>query len=233
MESMQIKPINPVPKIQEAEIPQGRINRNQPRVPTTLKPPSGTWGFQKGQIILNGENIEALINRSNHMPATFWSGLANDLISYRNYYLYLNLRKRKKKSARKGELDPEDLEAIDDLNHLCAVVEAYLGKIMRILKKKYDETTDGLSFTLDQDNQLTLNGMNVTSFIAMAKAYPTRKALVFLRGIKNRLSIILSNKTGNLNYEKIREVTLKLFEEIDAELNRITEDDKMLKGAED
>lgn len=220
---MDIKPIKPVERVQQAEIGGARTSKNAPR-PVGLKPPAGDWKLINGRILINGRDVGQLIEQSVGQPAAFWSALANDLDDYRKFYLRKYARKRKKK----GVITLED--PTGELAHLSALVEAYIGKIMRILKRKYDEKTDGLSYVLDDDGQLCLNGMNVTSFIEMAKNYPSKKAQIFLQGLKTRLGVILSNKSRSPNYEKIREVTQALFLEIDREIKRIIEKDRLIEN---
>ncbi|MDO8520339.1 MAG: hypothetical protein Q7T11_09310 [Deltaproteobacteria bacterium] len=219
---MIIKPIKPVAPVQQSET--AGIRKAPEQRPVSLKPPAGDWNFTSGRIILNGKDVGLLIEQAKGEPAAFWSKLANDLDDYRKFYLRKYSRKRKKK----GVIILED--PTGELAHLSALVEAYIGKIMRVLKRKYDETADGLSFVLDDDGQLCLNGMNVTSFIEMAKNYPSKKAHIFLQGLKTRLSVILSNKTHSPNYEKIRETTQTLFLEIDRELKRIVEKDRLIEN---
>lgn len=225
---MDIKPIRLIPKISQTELPDTRIDKNQPRVPPLLKQPSGKWHFQKGQIILNGQNVNRLIEASLHQPAAFWSDLAHELNAFLNETIRRYSKKKKRKIGSKDDL--EELDETGELGQIAALVEAYIAKIMRILKRKYDETTDGLSYTLDAHGQLILNGMNINSFIEMARNYPNKKALLFLKGLKNRISIILSNKTSNPNYDKIQEATLRLFIEIDQELKRIVEKDRLIEN---
>lgn len=224
---MEIKPIKLIQRVQSAEIPETRIDKNLPSIPA-IKPPSGNWKFVKGQIILNGQNVARMIEQGAKQPTMFWSKLANDLEQFRKFYIRKKVKKRRRKVG--DQIIEEEVDPTGELGHLSALVDAYIAKIMRILKKRYDEKEDGLSYMLDENGQLTINGMNVTSFIHMARSYPSQKARVFLKGLKNRLSIILSNKGSNPNYEKIRETTLTLFEEIDEEIERIVEKERLLEN---
>ncbi len=223
---MEIKPIRPVDKVTPAEIPETRVDRNLPRDPSSIKLPSGIWKFAKGQIIINGKNIGVLLEQAVEQPAAFWSQVANDLHAFLQHNLKRTGQRRKKKI---GETD-EDYVLDGELAQLSALAEAYIAKIMRIIKRKYDEKADGFSYTLDEDGQLILNGINITSFIETASQHPSEKAILFLKGLKNRLGVILSNKTGNANYEKIRESTYKLYDEIDRELKRIVEKDRLIEN---
>lgn len=223
---MEIKPIKTIPPIERLEIPQTKIDRNLPRAAPT-QPSFGKWSFQKGQIVYQGQTIAQVMEASVGQPPAFWSNLASELNAFRNHFIQQQLRKKKRK---KGATFIEDAEDIEDISKLSALVEAYIGKIMRILKRKYDETKDGMSFTLDEDGQLVLNGVNVTSFIHLAKNYPSEKAHLFLKGLKNRLSIVLANKSANPNYEKMRDTVDDLFRQIDQEMERILEKTRIIEN---
>lgn len=225
---MDIKPIKPIPKVRQAEIPETRVDKNLPRVPTLPKAPPGKWVFNRGQIILNGQNVAALFEQSAGKSAAFWSKLAGELEAFRNYYIRRHAKRKKKKV--KGQVVIEEIDPTGELGRLSALVDAYIAKIMRLLKRKYDETADGLSYCLDDNGQLTLNGMNINAFIEMARQYPSDKARTFLNGLKSRLTIILTNKSRNPNYDKIREATLNLFGDIDSELKRIVEKERLIEN---
>ena len=225
---MEIKPIKLIQKVKPAEIPQARIDKNRPQAPLLLKPPPGKWQFSGRHIILNGQDVGRFIEGGAALPPAALSKLAGELEVFRNYYIRKNSKKRKRKVG--GEVILEEVDPTGELGHLSALVEAYIAKIMRLLKRRYDETTDGLSYCLDNDGQLLLNGMNVTAFIQMAERYPSDKARLFLKGLKTRLTVILSNKTRNPNYEKIYEATRRLFEQIDVELERIVEKERLIEN---
>ncbi|MBI2340712.1 MAG: hypothetical protein HYU99_10190 [Deltaproteobacteria bacterium] len=225
---MDIKPIRLIQKVEPAEIPQTRIDRNLPRAPVLPKPPPGKWDYSGGRIVLNGRDVAGLIEQTANQKPVALSKLAGELEAFRNYYIRKNSKKRKRKAG--GEVIVEELDPTGELGHLSALVDAYIAKIMRLLKRKYDEKADGLSYSLDDDGQLVLNGMNVTAFIRMAEQYPGDKARLFLKGLKERLSVILSNKTRNPNYEKIYEATQRLFEQIDLELKRIVEKERLIEN---
>ncbi len=226
-----IKPIKLIPKVFQTELPETKVDRNLPRITQLIKLPSGKWQFNNNRITINGQDMGTLLEQTNLQPAAYWSQLAADLNEFLNQQLRRHSRKKKKKVGKKevevDELD-EELDPTNELGKLSALVEAYISKIMRLLKRKYDEKTDGLTYTLDTDGQLILNGMNVTSFVEMASRYPSDKARLFLQGLKTRLSVILSNKSHNPNYEKIYDATFKIFSAIDTEIKRIVEKDRLL-----
>lgn len=231
---MEIKPIKLIERVRSSELPQTRIDRNQVHPQSRqVDLPSGRWQFFKGQILINGKSLNSLMDDAVEKPAQHWSDLANDLNAFLNASIKRFPARRKK--IRKGDKTNEfdDIDPTGELGQISALVEAYVGKIMRILKKKYDEKQDGISYTLDENDQLVLNGMNVTAFLKTAKEYPSGKAKLFLSGLKNRLGYILAGKTNSSSYEKIHGATMKIFEEIDLEIKRIIEKDRLLGNAKE
>lgn len=227
---MEIKPIKLIQRILRAKLPETKVDRNLPRISQPIKLSSGQWQFHQGRILINGQDMGTLLQETNLQPAAFWSQLATDLNEFLDQQLrQASGKKRNKKMGRKEVEIDDDIDPTGELGQIAGLVEAYIAKIMRILKRKYDEKTDGLSYSLDTDGQLILNGMNVTSFVDMAGRYPSNKARLFLQGLKNRLAIILSNKSNNSNYEKIRDATLRLFSDIDLEIKRIVEKERLLE----
>lgn len=224
---MEIKPIKPIQRVRSAETPDTTINRQQPRVPIQLEPPPGKWLYQSGQLILNGQNIADLLSNPQKKTVTFFSQLAQHLMAY---YQYRLRRDGRRKSTKRGSKVFFEFEPTDELEHLAALIEAYIAKIMRLLKRRYDDTADGVQLSLDQDGQVLLNGMNVTAFILMAREYPTAKAKIFLQGIKNRLGLLLKGKHNAPYYDRLRGAVEDLFQEIDDEIVRITDAERLLEG---
>ncbi len=107
----------------------------------------------------------------------------------------------------------------DGLGRFSALVHAFLTKIYGRVKKKFDETIDGVSFHLE-DGQLLLNGINVNAFLEMAKKHRNEKARIFLKGLRNRLAVLQENRSYNPNYEKIRDRVDQLAQAIEEELKR-------------
>lgn len=199
---------------------QEALQREGPKIPLRLKAPEGQWQFKNGSLSLNGQDIQSHIQKMLQTNPSALSKLAHDLGAYRSYRIAQRLRKKRRQVDDAGVFE-EELELIDptgELAHLSALVEAYVAKIMRSLKKRYDETSSGMSFSLDEEGQLVLNGMNVTSFIEMSRDFPSQKALVFLKGFKERLAHMLSNKSRTQSYERLRETVQRLFDEIDKEI---------------
>lgn len=157
------------------------------------------FDFQGGKILLNNQNLAELISENlTHLSAQYWTTLSRRLARYRDW----------------ATLHVDDPEALAKFS---ALLHAFLTKIFGRIKKKFDETIDGVSFHLE-DGQLLLNGVNVNAFLEMAKKHRTEKGRIFLKGLRNRLAILQSNRGGNPNYEKIRETVERLGQAIEKEL---------------
>lgn len=151
------------------------------------------WSFQGGKVLLDGYDVNQLISSSNTDIGT-WMGIAGGLDEY-----------RKKVIAAARERD--------QFTQFQAVIEALLGKIFGRLKKVYDQKTSGLSWSME-DGQLVLNGINVRSFLALYRVKKTEKAKKFLKGLKEKLVLLLENP----DHEKIRGLVQDLYHEISGEL---------------
>ena len=194
----EIRDIRVPPRIDSLPLPEREIRR----------PPTQDWRFQfqgqkfdyqNGRILLNNQNLAELIGENlTHLSAQYWTLLSRRLARYRDW----------------ASLNVDDAEA---LGKFSALVHAFLTKIFGRIKKKFDETIDGVSFHLE-DGQLLLNGVNVNAFLEMAKKNRTEKGKVFLKGLRNRLAVLQSNRGGNPNYEKIRDTVDRLAAAIEREL---------------
>ncbi|HCU23955.1 MAG TPA: hypothetical protein DF383_02975 [Deltaproteobacteria bacterium] len=196
----EIRDIRVPPRIDQLPLSEGE----------TRRPAKQDWRFQiqgdhfdyrQGKILLNEQNLAALVSENlTHLSAHYWTSLGRRLARYRDW-------------ATLHVDDPDGLAAFSALLH------AFLTKIYGRVKKKFDETLDGVSFHLE-DGQLLLNGVNVNAFLEMAKRHRTEKARIFLKGLRNRLAILQSNRSGNPNYEKIRQTVDFLATAIEQELRR-------------
>lgn len=196
---MDIKKIIHPPKLPEIDIPDRQVEGQPASQDWEYQAGNAVFDFRGGRILLNKQDLSKLISENlSHLGASYWAQTARHLENYRQW-------------AMKRVRDPEQLAVF------AALIHAFLTKIGGRLKRKFDETMDGLAFHLE-DGQLLLNGINVNAFIDMARRHPTPKAKVFLKGLKNRLGLMLSNRLSNLNYEKIRGVVEDLTRQIDEEL---------------
>ncbi|MDX1386956.1 MAG: hypothetical protein R3257_05155 [bacterium] len=157
------------------------------------------FDFVKGKIQYNGQDLAKHLSENlTHLGANYWTNLSRRLALYRDY----------------ATLHMSDPEA---LGKFFALVHAFLTKIYGRIKKKYDETLDGVSFHLE-DGQLLINGVNVGACIQMVKKRRSKKSKIFLKGLRGRLAVLQSNRQGNPSYEKIRETVDHMARAIDEEL---------------
>lgn len=199
-----IKKVQTPPITRGLEIPDEKIEE-RPSETWEFRRGSLTFNFMDGKILMNQQDLSKLISENlKNLGTAYWTQVARRIEEYRQWVL-------------RHISDPEQLAAF------AAMVYALLNKIEGRVKKKYDETIDGVAFYLES-GQLLLNGINVSAFVQMAGKHPTKKAKVFLKGLKNRLSLMLSNRFGNPNYERIRSVVEELSSEIDKELAKPAND---------
>lgn len=202
---MDIKKIITPPKIPDVKIPDRQIEEDPGFQGWNFRDTGSNFDFKGNRILLNNQDLSKLISENlSHLGASYWAQMARKLENYRQW-------------AMRHVQDPEQLAIF------AALVHAFLTKIGGRLKRKFDETIDGLSFHYEE-GQLLLNGINVNAFLEMARRNPTQKAKIFLKGIKNRMGLMLSNRLSNVNYEKMRAIVEKLSAEIDVELAKNVEE---------
>lgn len=198
---MDIKKIINPPEVSQIDIPERQIEEQGVFKGWEFTTDNSTFDFKGGRILLNKQDLSKFISENiSHLGASYWAQTARKLENYRQW-------------AMRHVSDPEQLAVF------AALVQAFLAKIGGRLKRKFDETIDGLSFHFE-DDQLLLNGINVNAFIEMSRRNPSPKAKIFLKGLKNRMGIMLSNRLSNMNYEKMRGVVEELYNQIDEELSK-------------
>jgi len=186
------------PRIDKLPLAERELQREQPQG-WRFKIDGQEFDFRNGKLLLNRQDLaEHLRENLTHIGAHYWTLLSRRLARYRDW-------------ASMNMEDPEELGTF------FAMIHAFLTKIFGRIKKKFDETIDGVGFHLE-DGQLLINGINVNSCLKMVKKRPTKKGRIFLKGIRNRLAVLQSNRSGNPNYEKIRETVDRLAYAIDEEL---------------
>lgn len=227
---MEIKPISRIPKVDSASIEGVGVEKQAPFIPSLPEgKPIHQCQFVKGELIVNGQNLADLLKNAETQSMPFLSQLARDLDELRNRVIKNRLRGKKRKFGDSLDLDNlEELDPSGELANLSALVDAYVSKIMRLIRKRYETTSDGLNYTLDENGQLVLNGLNITTLLKTIQTYPTVKAKTFLSGIKNRLILLTTKKSGTSGFDKIREIVTSLLQQIEMESKRIVEKEKIL-----
>jgi len=186
------------PRIDKLQLPERELQREQPKG-WRFTIDGQAFDFRQGKLILNQQDLAKHLRENlTHLGAHYWTALSRRLARYRDW-------------ATLNVDDPEELGTF------FALVHAFLTKIFGRIKKKFDEIIDGVGFHLE-DGQLLINGVNVNACLKMVKKCPTRNGRIFLKGIRNRLAILQSNRSGNSSYEMIRETVDRLAFAIDEEL---------------
>lgn len=215
---MKIVPIKLIRSVSQAGVNNDDplMRPNLPRLPQVRGaelPTSTKISYAEQKLLFGGRNIADVIREVTEENPQFLSVIANELEKFKKDRLKNAVQRQKKKLFSDQVQSTEKTE--DELSSLFSLCEAYINKISDTLKNRYDETQSGMQATFNEDGQLIINGMNVTMFIASCRENPTPKARLFLKGIRNRLNYILANKMSSRNFERIHDVILELFEEID------------------
>lgn len=202
------------PLVPQVNVPQQPSVEDQAPAPQSwLFTQNGTeFDFMGGRILMNKQDLVKMIAENlSHLAPAYWSDVSQKLEAYRRWAM-ANIK------------DPEQLALF------AAMLHGLLTKISGRLKRKYDETVDGIAFYIEE-GQLLLNGINVHAFIEMAKRHPTHKARLFLKGLKTRLGLMLGNRGGNFRYDRIRDLVQSLSIQIDEELAKPLPGESLVSGA--
>lgn len=149
------------------------------------------WKFKDGHIFVNEVDVEEVLDYGSR-NVRLWCGVSEALMEYRDEVLCRGGRNRSRFFARIG--------AIQD-------------KVLCNMKRLYDEKTDGIYLSLG-DGEVLFNNFNVRAFLAMYHLRPTEKARKFLFGLKSKLALILVNRNGTPQYERVHRVIQQLYEEV-------------------
>ena len=208
---MELRPLKLIKAVDQSSINNDDVLR-KPKVPNTIgkKSKSATNGIHvaKDRILYQGKDLASVIREAAQTNPQFLSKLAKELKEKRE-----QLKEKTKKDKRmklpfmKGKL-------LKKLNRELSMIAVYLTKIAEHLKSKYDQTQSGIHVAFDDNGQLIMNGINVNALINQCRENATPQSKIYLAGLKKRLFHVLENKARSPLYERIREVTLQLIDEI-------------------
>ncbi len=188
-----------LPSIIRAPLQEKGVGKERDFNPWRFSVEGQNFDFTQGKVLINGQDLAKHLGGNLHLLGSgYWGTLAKRLGLYRDW----------------ATLHVEDSAA---LGKFIALLHAFLTKIYGRIKKKYDETIDGVGFHLE-DGQLLINGVNVNACLKMAKKRRSKKSRIFLKGLRGRLAILQENRMGNTSYEKIRDTVDRLALEIDEEI---------------
>lgn len=165
------------------------------------------FDFIRGKVLYNGKDLSQIIKqRPRGQTPDFWTFFAKRLATYRDW-------------ARLNVDEPHQLA------EFLALMQGYLTELYKRIKKRFDETLDGIGFLLE-DGELWINGVNVHACLKMAKDCRAqqknlRQVRIFLKGLRSRLYVLQSNRMGNSNYEKIRPTVESLIAQLGEEIEKI------------
>ena len=207
---MEIKPLKKVRRVRYSSIAQEDYTQ-RPRIKAPQQQPnhSQALSYSNRHLYYQEQDVGKLIRDTAINNPQLLSQLANELEAFRKS----SLKKRKKRSfwsrKEKGDFSDEDMSVIFSL------CDAYIARISELIKQRYYATKDGLSVHFDENNQLILNGMNIHAFLENCHENLNDKSRIFLKGIRARLDRVLQNKSNSRNFDRIQDVVLELFKEID------------------
>jgi hypothetical protein len=167
------------------------------------------WTFRDGRIYLNNEDIEDALNEE-HDNVRFQSAVSDAISEYKDLVYERGNGNWAKFSTR--------ADTVQD-------------KILCNMRRIYDERTGGIRLAWG-DGSYLLNNLNVRALLAMYHVRPTEKARKFLHGLKSKLALILINKNGNCQYERINGVIKALYDEVDTALNSPPIDGRCLSAGD-
>lgn len=165
------------------------------------------FDFVEGKLRYNGRDLAQVIKqRPRGQSSDFWTMLTRHLATYRDW-------------AQLNVNQPQALAAF------LALMQGYLTQLYHRIKKRFDETLEGIGFLLE-DGELWINGVNVHTCLAMARdcrkqQKNLRQVKIFLKGLRGRLYILQANRMGNPNYEKIRPTVESLIAQLGEEIELI------------
>ncbi|PIR17248.1 MAG: hypothetical protein COV46_05010 [Deltaproteobacteria bacterium CG11_big_fil_rev_8_21_14_0_20_49_13] len=158
---------------------------------------SEKWNYRDGHIYLNDEDIEVLLDESRD-DVGFQSAVSDAISEYKDV-----VWKKDNASYQK----------------FVARAESVQDRILFNMKRIYDEKTGGIRISWGDGGYL-VNNINVRAILALYHIRPTDKARKFLSGLKSKLALILVNKNGSSQYERINHIVKTLYCEVDDALNQ-------------
>lgn len=205
---MEIKPVKLIKSVTGSSVGPELDVVHKPKTPAPVDVPALPEGleFNGRQMHLGGRDVGELIVETAQQNPVALGEIAAKLEEYKN----TRLKKRNQLAKKGNAVTAED----EELSLIWAVCDAHIARIGQLIKRRYDQTKDGITVFFDDDGQLVLNGINVTAFIESCRQNPGSKTKTLLRGLRTRLGYILHNRNNNPYYIQIRDVVLELHDEI-------------------
>lgn len=158
---------------------------------TFKRNPGEEWQYRNGHLFVNNTDIEDILDYESR-DVELWCAISEALVDYKDEVL-----------RRGGKNKSKFITKITSVQ----------DKVLINLKRLYDEKTDGIYLSFG-DGELLFNNFNVRAFLAMYHLRPTIKAKKFLMGLKSKLALILVNRNGTAQYERVHRVIQQLYHEV-------------------
>lgn len=218
---MEIKPIRKIKRIKHASVRADDL-LGRPAVKVASASEKQTqFGLEGGNLIFGGRDVGEWIAEVARTRPEQLAPIAGMLEEFKK----TSLQKRGRGSTPKAKVfwgrflrQVSYTEA--QLSQIFALCDGYIARVAELIKRRFDETKDGLSIAFDENNQLILNGMNIHAYVENCRENLNPKSLTFLQGIRTRLEHVLENKSHSRNFERLEDVIKALFAEIDEILRK-------------
>ena len=158
-----------------------------------------SWTYSDSRIYVDGYDIGEMISDEEATVSTL-VGVASGLDDYKR-------------------LVQRRPQRVSGAPRFLALVDALLEKVLGKVKTIYDDKIFGVAWQL-KGNVLIVNGINVTSFLALYRVRKTEKARNFLKGLRRKVDSLIANPAGSMRNERARQTLLALKRDIDAELEK-------------
>jgi len=171
--------------------------------------PDERWSYRRGHVYINDIDVNELVNKNGN-DISMLSGLSFSLEEYRNFVW-----------GRGGRINAK----------FNGAVEALQGKIIGRLGSIYEGLTGGINYEYAH-GAFWINNVNVQAVIALYRIRPTTKARSYLRGLRDKLFLIIARKQSSPRCDGIHDVVSKLIDEIDGAIEIHTPSDTPLLVAD-
>ena len=149
------------------------------------------WKYKDGRLIVNDVDVEDVLQYESK-DVRLWCAVSGALMDYKDEVM------------KRGMINTNGFfERIDSVQ----------DKVLFNMKRLYDEKTEGVYLSFG-DGAVLFNNFNVRAFLALYHMRPTEKARRFLIGLKSKLALILVNRNGTPQYERVHRVVQRLYDEV-------------------
>lgn len=171
--------------------------------------PGEQWQYREGHVYINGHDVNELVNCSPN-DISFLSGMSFSLDIYQKYVWNRGGRAHAKFNG---------------------AINALQGKIIGRLGSIYEDMVGGVNYEF-VDEVLWVNNVNIRAVLALYKMRPTVKAQEYLKGLRNKLFLIIARQRSNPRVNGMHKALNQLIAEIEGVLKVYTPSDTPLLVAD-